>query len=112
MTAGLVTALTELRGLSHKQAPVVASVDFMAIQAVFFNRRMLEPERSPLFSMAFIAELVDGVGPDHLRSEAAVGIMAVRAFYPTLLNRVMGLFVRLQPDVLMAVEAELRLFSL
>jgi hypothetical protein len=106
MASDLVAALTELGGLSDQQASVVASVNLMAVQTVFFNRRVLEPERPSFFRMALVAELVDSICFDHLRSEAAMGVMAVRACYPSFPDRVMRLLIRLESDVFVAAEAE------
>jgi hypothetical protein len=101
-----MTALAELRGFSYQQIVVVRSVNQVTVQAVRLDRRVLEPERSPLFRMAFVAEFVYGIGPEHLGSDCPVRIMTVSAADLALPYGVVGLFVCLQPYVLVAVEAE------
>jgi len=54
---------------------MIAAMRGMAIQAVFFNRRVFPHERPPLFRMALEAELIHGVGLDHLCAELTMRVM-------------------------------------
>ena len=112
MECGFVAALAELGGLPHQQVVVVRSMDQMAVQTVCLDRRMFESEGASLLGMAFVAELVHGLGPEHLGAKGAVCVMTGRARDLAFTYRVVGLLVCLQPDVLMTGEAEVRLFRL
>jgi hypothetical protein len=80
-----VAALAEKRYLSDQEPAMVASMDFVAAQTVLLNRRMLECERSPLFSVAFITKIVHGISLNHsFYIRCAHRIMAVRTFYLAL----------------------------
>jgi hypothetical protein len=101
----------------------------MADQAVLIHRSMLPHKRASFFGVAFVAEVVDRVGSQHLigtgpagtaktnyrlRTETAHGIVAAGAFErlssdKCLLHWMMGLFVCLGPDIPMTVEAQVRL---
>jgi len=102
---------------------------FVADQAVLFHRRMLPHERPPFFRMAFETEFVDRVGlyhfisagpaataktNDRLGAKTAHGIVAAGALQSLssdkgFLDRMMGLFIDLTPDVSVTVEAKVRL---
>jgi hypothetical protein len=101
-----MTALAELGGLPYQQVAVVRSVNQVTVQAVRLDRGVLEPERSSFFRMAFVAEFVYGIGEEHLGSDGPVRIVTVRAAHLAFPYGVVGLFVCLQSDVLVAVEAE------
>ncbi len=107
-----VAALAELGGLTHQKAVMVRPVHRVAVQAVRLNRRVFEAEGTALFRMAHVAQLVDRISPEHLGTEGPMGVMAVRAFDLAFPDRMMGLLVRLHADVLVTVEAEVRLAKL
>ncbi len=86
---------------------MVASMDFMTEEAVLRDRRMFERIGSPLLRMALVTEFIDRIRPDHLRPQTAVGIVAIETFDPSLPDGMMGLFIRLGPNVLVAREAQL-----
>lgn len=106
MLGPVVTALTNERNLLTQQFVVVAAVGRMAGHAVFLHRRMLVHVRAAFFGVAVVAELVDGVGLDHFGSEAAMGIMAIRAGDLALLDGVMRLAVCFRADIPVAGETE------
>ena len=70
---------------------MIAAVRRMTVQAIFLNRRMLEHERAPLFSMTFKTEFVYCVCLDLMVPKSAVRIMAAGAFDQSFLDRMMGL---------------------
>ena len=56
---------------------VIAPVRVVAIEAILINRRVLVKVWSSLFSVAFIAELVDGIGANHSVRKLAVWVMTI-----------------------------------
>jgi len=86
-----VAFLTELRRFTDKQCRVIASMRVVAVQTVLYNWLVLDPERSPLFSVAFEAEFIDIVSLHHLVAKPAVRLVAVSAFHFPFLDRVMRL---------------------
>jgi hypothetical protein len=89
---------------------VVASVNFVADQAVLGNRGMLECERSSLFGVTLETEVSDGIRFYHSWSEGPMDFMAITAFYPALFYRVMRLFILLGPDILVTGVTDIGLF--
>jgi hypothetical protein len=59
--------------------------------------------------VTFKAEFVDRVRPDHLGAEATHGVVALGTTHLSFPNWVMGLSVRLGPDVFVAGEAKIGL---
>ena len=112
MERSLVAALTELGGLPYQQTVVVRPVHRMAVQAVGLNRRVFETERTAFFRMTFVAELIDRISSEHLGAECPMRVVAVGAGYLAFPDRVVRLFIALQPDILVTVEAEVRLSQL
>ena len=57
----------------------------VTVEAVFAHWRMLEQERSALFSVALVASVIDRIGPQHRLTgshvRATVWIMAIRAHH-------------------------------
>jgi hypothetical protein len=107
-----MTALAEERNFSHQEFGMVASVDFMTVQAVFLDGGMFKSVRPPLFGVAGIAEVVDRIRLHHPWSKASMDLMTVGAFYPALFHRMMGLFVLLSPDILVACITDIGLLGL
>jgi hypothetical protein len=107
-----VATLAEKRNLSDQELAVVASVDFVAVQAVLGNRGVLECEGSPLFSVTFETKIVYRVSFDQPWSKGSMGFVAITAFYPALFHRVVRLFILLGPDVFVTGIAEIGLPSL
>ena len=86
---------------------MIAPVGCVAVPAVFLHGGMFPEARASLVGVAGVAQLVDRIGPDHLRAEGAVLIVAVDAGDTTLLHRVMGLPESLRPDEPVAAPAEI-----
>jgi hypothetical protein len=102
----VMAALAKKGHLSHQELAMVAPVNLMAGQAIFRHRSVFKGIGPSLFSMALITKIVYRIGLDHrLGVKAAVWIVAIVAFYPTLFDRVVWLLVRLGPDVPMAFKA-------
>ncbi len=80
MLRPVMTALAEFRRLPGQEFIVIATMRSIAVQAIFFDRRMLPHERPPLFSVAGITEFVDRIGFDLLIAERAVDIVTAAAF--------------------------------
>ncbi|MCX7948679.1 MAG: hypothetical protein N2509_01055 [Treponemataceae bacterium] len=91
---------------------MIASVDLMAIQTIFLNGGMLEGIGAPLFGMAFITEVIDGVGFHHFRAKSSMDLMTAGAFNFPFIDRVMRLFILLGPNIFVASITEVRLFHL
>jgi len=127
-----IVAVPAKKGLfCHKKIRMVAPVGFVTVKAILRRRGMLPGKRPPLLRMALEAEFVYGVGPDHfvraegcpdaerthrLGAETAHGVVAARAGellvgHHFLVYGVAGLLVRLEPDVPVAAEAEIRFFG-
>ena len=64
-----MAALAQKGGLLLQQLVVVTAVGGVTGQAVFRNRGMLMQERPALFSVALVAELVDGIAFQTLAAE-------------------------------------------
>jgi hypothetical protein len=112
--APVVMATLTKKGYPPDQKPaMVAPVNLVAGKAILRNGGMLEGIRPPLFSMAFVAEFVDRICLDHrLQVRGAHRVVTARALDLALSNRMMRLFVGLSPDIPVASETEVRLFSL
>jgi hypothetical protein len=107
-----VATLAEKRNFSNQELAMVAPVNFVAVQAVLRYGRMLKCERSSLFGVTLVTKIVYRVSLHHPWSKASMDFMAITAFYPAFIHRMMGLFVLLGPDVLVAGIAEIGLPSL
>jgi len=105
----VVAGLAELGDLAEEKLGVVAAVGRMATQAILIDRGVRPHERAAFFRMALIAELIGGAGFDHVFSEPAVMVVAVRALHFPFADRMVGLFVLLRPDGPVADVAEIRL---
>jgi hypothetical protein len=57
--------------------------------------------------MAFETELSNRISFDQPWSKGPMDFMAITAFYPALFHGMMGLFILLRPDVLVAGIAEI-----
>ena len=84
-----MAALAEKRNLSDQQLRMVASVNFVAIQAVLLDRRMLEGIGASLFGMTLVTEVIDRISLHHLGPKASMDLMATAAFDPALIDRMM-----------------------
>ena len=91
---------------------MIAPVGGMTKEAVFLHRRMGPHERTPLFGVALVAEIVNPVPFDHLVPETAVVIVAIRAFYFSFPDGMVGLSIFFRSDPGVADVAELRLLGL
>jgi hypothetical protein len=58
MAFHVMAALAEERHLSYQKPAMVTSMDFVAVQAVLWNRHMLKCKGSSLLGMAFITKTV------------------------------------------------------
>jgi hypothetical protein len=104
-----VAGLAELGDLAEEKLGVIAAVGRMATQAILIDRGVLPHERAAFFRMALIAELIGGAGFDHVFSEPAVMVVAVRALHFPFADRMVGLLVLLRPDGPVADVAKIRL---
>jgi hypothetical protein len=86
---------------------MVAPVNFVAVQAVLRYRRMLKCEGSSFFGVTLVTKIVYRVSLHHPWSKASMDFMAITAFYPAFIHRMMGLFVLLGSDVFVAGIAEI-----
>jgi len=110
VTCSCVATLTEERNLSHQKFGMVTSMNFVTVQTVLLNRRMLKSIGAPLFSMAFVTEVIDRIGFYHSLPEPSMNLMAATAFYFSFIDRVMGLFVLLGSDIFVAGVTEIGFF--
>jgi hypothetical protein len=110
MERHVMAALAELRRFFVEKVGMVASMDLMANQAVLYHGRMFKRKRSSFLCMAFVAEFIHGISLYHrLDVERSHRIVATRAFQLALSDGMMGLFIGLSSDSLVASEAEVRL---
>src|SRR6185437_10571911 len=79
MVAVGVALLAQHRYRQYQQVFLVRAVRGVAIEAVLAHRRVLEQERAALLGMAGGAGLVDGVGLQQRRGDAAVRVVAIDA---------------------------------
>ena len=80
MTGGMAV-LTEKRHLLVQKLAVVAPVGLMTSKTIFFHRRMFPHERSSLFGVAFVTELIERIRFQHLaRAGSNPGAEAVHRF--------------------------------
>jgi len=98
----VMAVLANLRDLSFKKLSMTAAVGFVARQAVLLHGWVLPHERAPLFSVTFIAQFIDCVSLDQFVAEPPVDIVTTGALNETFLDGMVGLFVELQPNVLVA----------
>jgi hypothetical protein len=86
----VMTSLTELRCLPDKKERMVASVGFMAGETILCDRSVLPGKGTPLLSMAFEAEVVYRIGPDHLvRAKGSSGAESAHGLSAEPPHRVM-----------------------
>lgn len=102
--------LAQIYNLLYHQVFMTATVRGMAGGTILFHRRMFPNPWSALVSMAFVAELVDVFGFEHLFGQGAVGVVAVGTFYLAFDDGVMRHLVCIGPHILMTVEAHCGLF--
>jgi hypothetical protein len=60
-----MTTLAKERHPPGQKPAMITSMNFVAVQAVLWNRHMLKCKGSSLFGMAFITELVYRISLDH-----------------------------------------------
>jgi len=107
VTALVVAALAEQRGLSDKKPIMVTPMDLVAIHAIFAHRRVFPGVGPSFVRVTFEAEFVDRIRLDHLGAETTHGVVALGTTHLSFPNRMMRLSVRLRPDVLVAGEAKI-----
>jgi NADH:ubiquinone oxidoreductase subunit D len=113
MESHVMAALAKLRCLLIEKVGMVASVDLMADQAVLHHGRMLKHERPSFLCMAFVAEFVYRIGFEHrLDIKCPHGIVAIRTFHLSFVNRMMRLLIDLSPYYFMAGIANIGFWSL
>jgi len=111
MLGPVMTALAKLGDLADEELGMVTPVGGVAAQTVLLDRRVLPHVGPPLFGMALIAQIVEGVRLDHLGAESPVVIVAVRALQFPFANWMVGLLVLLRPDGAVTDVAEVGLGS-
>ena len=65
MTFHIVTVLTKMGHPPCQKLAMVTSVNFVAAQAILWNRHVLKGKGPSLFSMAFVTEVVNRIGLYH-----------------------------------------------
>lgn len=109
MTCVVVAVLTKQRDPADQKLAVVAAVYGVAGCAILFRGRMFPKERSAFFRMAFVTQLVGGAAFDEFIPEAAVMVVAIRAFDFAFPNRMMRLLGDLNAQVPVTGQAQFRL---
>ncbi len=112
MAGNVMTISADLGHSTVKEFVVVASVRNVTIQAILVHRRVRPHPGSPFIRMALIAEFVDRIRLELGGAEAAVVLMAIRAFDLSFPEGMVGLPVLLRTDLQMADVAEIRLEGL
>ena len=80
MACRIMATLAKERHPSGQKPAMITSMNFVAVQAVLWNRHMLKCKGPSLFGMAFITELVYRIGLDHrLDIKGAHRVVATRA---------------------------------
>lgn len=106
-TAAMVTALTQVRRRLHKQLRMLAPVHGMASEAVLNDRGMIKGVGPLLFSVALVAELVNGIRLDHRFGGLAMRIVAIPTGYLALIDGMMRKLIDVGLDIFMAAVAGL-----
>ena len=75
----VVALLTQVRTRPDEELVVVGPVRLMTVQAALAHRRVFPEERSPLFGVTGVADLVDGIGIQQRPGRRAVRVVAVDA---------------------------------
>lgn len=75
----VVALLTQIRTRPDEELVVVGAMRLMTIETAFPDRRVFPKERSPLFGVARVANVVDGVRVQQSAGRRAVRVMAVDA---------------------------------
>ena len=71
-----VTLLAHQMNTRCQQLGIVRTVRRMTVETVFADRRMVPKERSPVFGMAGVTDIVDGKFPQHLPCLTTVRVVA------------------------------------
>ncbi len=84
----VVALLAKIRLFVFQQLECLGAVWSVAFCTIFLNRRVLPYIGTALFSMAFVAELIDVLGLDAAMAQSAVGIVAIGTLDFAFNNRV------------------------
>ena len=105
-TGSLMALLTQ-EGTTHLQeVGGYGAVGIMAIGAVLRHRLVVPEERSPLFRVALVAGIIDGIALQIRAPRRAVRVMAIRACDFALEDRMARRLVNLSPLFLVTREAD------
>ena len=75
----VVALLTQVRTRPDEQLVMVGTMRLMTVETTFANRRVFPEERSPLFSVTRVANLVHGIEVQESAGRRAVRVVAVDA---------------------------------
>lgn len=81
---GTVTRSTQHWSCLHQQLVSIGAMRTVAIHAVLAHRGMLPEERPALFSVAGVADVVDGIGFQQLLSGASMWVVAIHTTHLAL----------------------------
>jgi hypothetical protein len=80
MSGRIVTGLAELGRFTDQKLGMIAPVGNVAIQTILFHRGVFPHLGASFLCMTLIAQIIKGIGLDHLGPEPAVVIVTVRTF--------------------------------
>ena len=75
----VVAFLTKVGARPHEQLFMVGTMRLMTVDAIFADGRVFPEERPPLFGVAGVADVVDGIGVQQGTGRRAVRVVAVDA---------------------------------
>ena len=111
--AGIIMAVpADLGHPTVQKFVVIAAVGNMTIQAILIHRRMGPHKGASFLGMALITKFIDGIPLELGGTETSMVFVAVRAFYFSFPDRMVGGLTLLRPDALMTEIAEVWLRGL
>ena len=103
----VVALLTKIRTRPHEQLVMVGSMRLVTVDATLADRGVLPEERPPLFGMARVADVVDGIGDQQGTARRAMRVVAVDARHLAFGQRHVRTPAELGALLLVALEAGL-----
>ena len=104
----VVALLTQVRTRPNEQLVMVGTMRLMTVETTFANRRVFPEERSPLFGVTRVANLVHGIEVQKRAGRRAVRVVAVDAGHLAFGQRHVRTLAKLGALLLVTLETGLR----
>ena len=103
----VVALLAKVGTRPHEQLVMVGTMRLVTVDATLADRRVFPEERPPLFGVAGVADVVDGIGVQQGTGRRAVRVVAVDAGHLALWKRHVRTLAELRTLLLVTLEAGL-----